>query len=80
MQLSQYLLSIDHSQRRDFTNWIIEQQKVITVFVDKIIIRDEVHIHLDGFVNRHIYRIWGLGNPRIIIKKKNVSLTCQCLV
>ena len=33
-------------------------------FSSKIILNDEAHFHLDGFVNRQNYHVWGSENPR----------------
>ena len=38
-------------------------------FHRKIIISDEAHIHLSGYVNKQNCRIWGSENPKIIIEK-----------
>lgn len=66
IQLTQQLLPGDHEQRREFTNWILEQP---ADFANKIIFSDEAHFHLDGFVNRQNCRIWGSENPRMIYQK-----------
>ncbi|EFN78770.1 hypothetical protein EAI_08235, partial [Harpegnathos saltator] len=44
----------DPAQRRDFIEWIMEQQQVDADFSNKIIISDMAHFHLDGLsmVNR----------------------------
>ena len=39
-------------------------------FSSKIILSDEAHFHLDGFVNRQNCRIWGSENPHVIVEKQ----------
>lgn len=51
-QLTQELKPDDHRVRRDFVNWILEQQQVDVDFSNKIIFSDEAHFHFNGFVNR----------------------------
>lgn len=70
VQLSQELKHTDHAQRREFVEWILEQQQVDANFSHKIIFSDEAHFHLDGFVNRRNCRIWGSENPRTIVEKQ----------
>ena len=77
VQLTQELKPNDHAQRRAFVEWIIEHQQVDADFSSKIILSDEAHFHLDGFVNRQNCRIWGSENPHVTVEKKcihNVSL------
>ncbi|CAK9813004.1 hypothetical protein ANTPLA_LOCUS7629 [Anthophora plagiata] len=69
VQLTQKLKPTDHAQRREFVEWIMEQQ-VYADFSSKIIFSDEAHFHLDGFVNRQNCRIWGSENPREIVEKQ----------
>ena len=38
-------------------------------FHRKIIMGDEAHFHLGGYVNKQNCRIWGSENPKIIIWK-----------
>ena len=35
----------------------------------KIIVSDKAHFHLGGYVNKQNCRIYGSGNPKVIIKK-----------
>ena len=50
--------------------WIINREKVDAGFSSKIILNDEAHFHLDGFVNRQNYRVWGSEKPRVISEKQ----------
>lgn len=66
IQLTQELKPADHGQRRNFANWILEQQQVDDAFPNKIIFSDEAHFHLNGYVNTQNCRIWGAENPHAI--------------
>ena len=68
-QLTQELKPTDHVQRREFVNWLSENQKVDGNFSKKIIFSDETHFQLDGCVNTQNCRIWGSGNHRVIHEK-----------
>ena len=57
IQLTQQLKPNDHEQRREFVKWIINHQKMDAGFSSKIILNDEAHFHLDGFVNRQNYHV-----------------------
>ena len=51
--------------------WIISHQKMDAGSSKIIIIlSDEAHFHLDGFVNRQNCRVWGSENPRVISEKQ----------
>jgi hypothetical protein len=66
IQLTQELKPTDHTQRREFVNWVLENQKVDGNFSKKIIFSDEVHFQLDGHVNTQNCQIWGAENPLAI--------------
>lgn len=66
IQLTQQLQPNDHGQRRNFTNWILEQLQTDHEFHKKIIFSDEAHFHLNGVVNKQNSRIWGDENPHAI--------------
>ena len=59
IQLTQELKPTDYVHRREFANWMLENQKVEGNFSKKIIFSDEAHFQLDGYVNTHNFRIWG---------------------
>jgi hypothetical protein len=69
IQLTQELKPTDHVHRREFVNWVLENQKVDGNFSKKIIFSDEAHFQLDGYVNTQNCRIWGTENPRVIHEK-----------
>ena len=66
VQLVQELQPLDHSQRRDFVNWMDEQEPQ---FSRKIFFSDEAHFQLNGYVNKQNCRIWGDENPHIVQEK-----------
>lgn len=53
------LKPIDHAERREFFEWIMEQQQVDVDFSSHMIFSDEAHFHLNGYVNRQIVAFWG---------------------
>ena len=63
IQLTQELKPQDHSMRRNFANWILEQNND---FSQKIIFSDEAHFEIGGYVNKQNCRIWGEENPHVI--------------
>ena len=52
-------------------------------FHRKIVISDEAHFHLGGYVNKQNFRIWGSENPKMIIEKplypQRVTVWCGFL-
>lgn len=64
IQLTQELKPNDHSLRRRFADWALEQLEVDVNFDKKIIFSDEAHFWLNGFVNKQNCRIWGESNPQ----------------
>lgn len=69
MQLLQELKPQDHGQRREFVNWVLENQQEDDDFSKSIIFSDEAHFQLNGYVNTQNCRIWGEENPRVIHEK-----------
>ena len=49
---------------------IINREKVDAGFSSKIILSDEAHFRLDGFVDRQNCRVWGSEKPRAISEKR----------
>jgi hypothetical protein len=66
VQLTQQLKPADHSQRRRYVEWVLEQQAVDGDFSNKIFFSDEAHFSLCGYVNKQNCRIWGSENPQVI--------------
>ena len=80
IQLTQELKSNDHSLRRRFTDWALEQLEVDANFDKKIIFSDEAHFLLNGFVNKQNCRIWTESNPQQIqqLPMHTEKLTVWC--
>jgi hypothetical protein len=57
VQLTQELKPADHLQRRAFSNWVLEMQATDDDFCNKIILSDEAHFYLNGYVNKQNCRI-----------------------
>ena len=53
IELTQELKPTDHVQRREFVNFVLENQKVNGNFSKKIVFSDEAHFQLDGCVRGH---------------------------
>ena len=81
VQLTQELNPADHQQRRVFANWVLEMHENKPEFHQRIIISDEAHFHLGGYVNKQNSYIWGSGNPKMIIEEplypQHVSVWCD---
>jgi hypothetical protein len=69
IQMTQELKPTDHVQRREFVNWVLENQKVDGSFSKKIIFSDEAHFQLDWYVNTQNCWIWYAENPQMIHEK-----------
>lgn len=68
IQLTQQLKPNNHVLLREFVEWIIEQMD--GDFWTKIMLSDESHFLLDGFINLQNCRFWGSGNGVLIAKKQ----------
>lgn len=64
--LTQELKPNDHLLRRNFTNWALQKMEMEDDFHRKIILSDEAHFWLNGFVNKQNCRIWASENPQEI--------------
>lgn len=70
MQKTQQILPTDYAQKRKFTNWIIEQQRVKADFDNNIIFSGQAHFHFHVFLNSHNCRIWVSEDLQKIVEKK----------
>ena len=76
VELVQKLKPTDHRQR---LNYSVQIQRVVNEeneFVHKLIMSDEAHFHLNGFVNKQNCRFWGFENPRAIHQHELHPLKC----
>lgn len=80
VQLTQELTSTDHTARRAFAKWMMEEINRDPKFFSKILFSDEAHFHLNGYVNKQNCRIWATENPRVIqevsLYPKRVTVWC----
>jgi len=58
IQLVHELKHTDYQERLDYAVRIQKLAKEETGFIDSLIMFDEEHFHLDGFINKKNYRIW----------------------
>lgn len=58
---------MEPADRKTCTEWILQQQ-VNDDFSKKISFSDEVHIELNGYINKQNCRIWVSKNPRVIFQ------------
>lgn len=66
IQLTQELLPQDHLRRRTYANRMLQLAHDNPDFHEKIIMSDEAHFHLNGYVNKQNSRFWAMQNPQII--------------
>lgn len=63
------LLPVDRQKRVAYSRAILNLEHEIDNFSTKIIMSDEAHFHLSGYVNKQNYRFWGTENPRVMHEK-----------
>lgn len=66
VQQTQELKPADHPRRLQYANWLLNAIEENDDFWRKIIMSDEAHFHLGGYVNRQNCRQWSTENPRVI--------------
>lgn len=59
------LLPTDRNSRVTYAQTIINLNDEEDNFSDKLIMSDEAHFHLSGYVNKQNYRFWGTENPQV---------------
>ena len=62
VQFTQKLKPADHTQRRRYVKWVLEQQAMDSKFSNKIFFSDEAHFTLGGYLNKQNCRLWGSEN------------------
>ena len=77
----QQLKPADHSQRRRYMEWVLEQQAVDGNFSNKIFFSDEAHFKLGEYVNKQYCRIWGFEDLQVIKERplhpEKVTVWCD---
>ena len=64
VQLVQSLQTPDFQKRLNYAIRFQETARNDNEFIHKLIMGDEAHFHLNGYVNKHNTRFWGTENPR----------------
>ena len=82
VQLTQQLKPVDHSIRRKYMEWVLEQQAIVSgKFLNKIFFSNEVHFTLTGYIIKKNCRIWGSEDPQVIKERplhpEKVSVWCS---
>ncbi|GFU53642.1 integrase catalytic domain-containing protein [Trichonephila clavipes] len=68
---SQFGLAIhqnDHQARRRFVEWAQNEIAVVPDFHKRILLSDEAHFWLNGYVNKQNCRIWREANPQVYVE------------
>ncbi|GFW62735.1 uncharacterized protein TNCV_2624981 [Trichonephila clavipes] len=68
---SQFGLAIhqnDHQARRRFVEWAQNEIAVVPDFHKRILLNDEAHFWLNGYVNKQNCRIWSEANPQVYVE------------
>ncbi|GFW12939.1 bel12-ag transposon polyprotein [Trichonephila clavipes] len=68
---SQFGLAIhqnDHQTRRRFVEWAQNDIAVVPDFHKRILLSDEAHFWLNGYVNKQNCRIWSEANPQVYVE------------
>ncbi|GFY04207.1 putative DD41D transposase [Trichonephila clavipes] len=58
----------DHQARRRFVEWAQNEIAVVPDFQKRILLSDEAHFWLNGYVNKQNCRIWSEANPQVYVK------------
>ena len=66
IQLTRQLNLQDHSCHQEYAKKMLQLVNDNPDFHEKILISDEAHFHLNGYVNKQNCRFWSEENPRII--------------
>ncbi|GFU83207.1 uncharacterized protein TNCV_3738181 [Trichonephila clavipes] len=76
---SQFGLEIhqnDHQARRRFVEWAQNEIAVVPDFHKRILLSDEAHFWLNGYVNKQNCRIWSEANPRVYVETPLPQTDC----
>ncbi|CAH1114353.1 unnamed protein product, partial [Psylliodes chrysocephalus] len=76
IQLVQEIKPTDYQQRLDYAIALQRKARENRDFIDNIIMSDEAHFHLNGFVNKQNIRIWATENPRVVYQRELHPLKC----
>ncbi|GFX15016.1 transposable element Tc3 transposase [Trichonephila clavipes] len=68
---SQFGLAIhqnDHQARRRFVEWAQNEIAVVPDFHKRILLSDEAHFWLNGYINKQNCCIWSEANPQVYVE------------
>lgn len=66
VQTVHQLMPADHQSRVNYCEAILNLNNEVDDFKSKIIMSDEAHFHLNGYVNKQNLRFWATENPRVM--------------
>jgi len=76
IQLVQELKPLDAEKRLEYAIKLQDYVRKNKNFIDTLIMSDEAHFHLNGFVNKQNCRIWASENPRCVLQRQTYPLRC----
>lgn len=76
IQIVQKIRPTDYQKRLDFAMSLQQKVEEDPDFIHKLIMSDEAHFTLNGFVNKQNSRIWAKENPRSIHQRELHALKC----
>ena len=79
VQLIQELKPQDFQPRLQYAVRLRELAENDLNFFDKLIMSNETHFHLNGFVNKQNCRFWAKENPRAVHQRELHPLKCTVL-
>lgn len=79
IQITQKLHATDYDKRMNFTNKFLQLANNED-FINHLIMSDEAHFHLNGYVNKQNQRFWASENPREIFETplQTAKVTVWC--
>ena len=80
VQVTQRIDKADLKKRLTFAQWFLDQNQADVNFLSHLIMSDEAHFDLSGYVNKQNCRIWARQNPYAIHERPlhDVRVTVWC--
>lgn len=76
IQLVQELKPTDYQQRLDYAIYFQQNAQENPNFIHNLVMSDEAHFQLNGFVNKQNCRIWATENPRVLHQRQLHPVKC----
>lgn len=76
IQMVQQLLPQDHQARLQYAIRFSQIARENDNFLNNLIMSDEAHFHLNGYVNKQNCRFWGTHNPRALLQRELHPARC----